>query len=159
MKKISITFLSLSIALFSLHNCAVFNSISTASQSLDSVSTSLNSISRSLNSISKSVMSISVSSSGGEEKEKTALYNKDVKTLVSLYSRDANRMEDLESDIARIAEKNGVLNWQEYRGTYSSIGSGLKSAGYSLEEVQEISRLSCPGKEELQTAILEGYRS
>lgn len=159
MKKISIGFLTAGLLAFAIQNCAVFNSVSTASQSLDSVSTSLNSVSKSIGSISRSLGSISDSSSAPEKEEKAALYRKDVESLVSLYGKNAELVESMEDDIARIANQNGILNWREYKGTYSAIGAGLKSAGYSQEDVLKISKLSCPGKEELQDAILEGYKA
>jgi hypothetical protein len=154
MKTIYISILSLGLALGTT-NCAIFSSISTSSQSLDSISTSVASV---LGSISKSLGSISKSSAPKDD-NKSSIYRKDVETIVSLYAKDKELLVTLEDDLARIAEKNGIVSWREYRGTYTAFGSGLKRAGYSLEEVQEISQLSCPGKPELTDAILEGFKS
>ncbi|MCC5816623.1 MAG: putative lipoprotein [Leptospira sp.] len=154
MKTIYMSILSLCLA-FGITNCAIFSSISTASQSLDSISTSVASV---LGSISKSLGSISKSSAPKDD-EKSSIYRKDVETIVSLYAKDQELLVTLEDDIARIAEKNGIVSWREYRGTYTAFGSGLKQAGYSLDEVREITQISCPEKPELADAILEGFNS
>lgn len=154
MRKIQLSVLTFALA-FGLSNCAIFTSISTASQSLDSLSTSVASV---LGSISKSLGSVSKSSAPKDD-EKASVYRKDVTALVSLYSKDKELLSSLEDDMSRIAEKNGIVQWREYRGTYTAFGSGLKDAGYSLDEVKEITQISCPEKPELVEAILEGFQS
>jgi len=137
---------------FAFLGCAVFSSISTSSQSLDSVSTS---VSAALNSISRSVSSISRSSPGSQAKSET--YQKDIEVLVSFYASHPEMAEFMEADIAKIAERHGILDWQSYDRTYTSIGRGLRKAGFTQSQVEELAKASCPGKEKLVDAILEGY--
>jgi hypothetical protein len=137
------------------YSCAIFSSISTSSQSADSISTSVTSI---LGSISKSVSSISKSSTPDKKDEEEAShYRKDVETLVSISTQDTNLVLNLEEDIERLARNNGVLDWRQKRVTYTAFGSGLRIAGYTSSQVQEILASSCPDKPEVQDAILEGY--
>lgn len=137
-----------------VNNCAAFSSLSTSSQSLDSVS---NSVSTLLASVSKSVGSLSKSSKSSAEDEKAAHYSRDVEILVSLYTQEDAMGQEMEEDLNRLAGKNGILDWRQERTTYTAIGSGLKLAGYSRSQVEELVAKSCPKKPELQDAILEGY--
>ncbi len=117
-------------------NCAAFNSISTSSQSSNAISTSVQSISTSLNSISSissSLASISGSSSSKKEKEKEALYQKDVKDLTSLLVK-SNQTFQFSEELQTLAFRHGFSDWRELESSFLGIGEGLKKGGISNSE-------------------------
>jgi hypothetical protein len=112
-------------------NCAAFTSISTSSQSSSSISTSVQSISTSLNSISSissSLGSISGSSSSEKEKEKAALYQKDVKDLTYLLVK-SNQTVHFSDELQTIAFRHGYSDWKSLDSSFLGIGEGLKKGG------------------------------
>jgi hypothetical protein len=134
---------------FAIGNCT------TISNSLDSASASLSkSMSDALNSISGSASSLSRSSKGTADE--ATRYESDVEVLVSLSAQNEDQISHLDKDLQRIAYRNGIVDWKEYRGTYTSIGSGLKMAGYSKSEFQTV-LAPFENRPEIRSAILEGY--
>ncbi len=131
----------LSLILISLTlNCAVFNSISTSSQSSNAISTSVQSISTSLNSISSissSLASISGSSSSKKEKEKEALYQKDVKDLTSLLVK-SNQTFYFSEELQTLAFRHGFSDWKDLDSSFLGIGEGLKKGGISNSELTHL---------------------
>lgn len=134
---------------FALSNCA------TISNSADSASASISkSMSEALSSISNSASSLSRSSKGSAEE--AARFESDVEILVSISAKQNDTISQLDKDIQRIAYRNGIVDWKEYRGTYTSIGSGLRLAGYNNNDLQNV-LASFENRPEIKTAILEGY--
>ncbi len=149
MKQISKLFLSLAL-IVGLGNCA------TISNSADSASASLSkSVSDALTSISGSVSSLSKSSKSKDEEE--SRYESDLEALVSIATRDESQLSNLEKDMERIAIRNGIIDWREKTITYNAIGSGLKLAGFSIEEVNQILNKSYANQPVLKSAVLQGY--
>ena len=147
--------LSLSILLTSIFfvaNCQILDSLGSISTSINGVSTSSNSISKlsdSVQSISGSLQSISGSSSGGGKKE-AQLYRMDIRDLTAIYYKNGFN-EDYNSDLAELAQKNGILNWESDPTTYRGIGEGLKKANVNSYEFKTFLNQIDPKKKELRT--------
>lgn len=149
------------IVIFSIlfHNCAVFNSLSTSSQSLNSVSTSLNSISTALNSVSsvsKSLASISASSASNDD-EKSSLFIQDVESVTYLFM--TGRIESWEEEMERTAQKYGYLTWKENPNSFFGIGRGLKKARISEKDFEYFSNRLINKNSQLYKFLNLGYRS
>ncbi len=125
-----------------LWNCAIFTSVSNSSQSSNSISTSVQSISTSLNSISSissSLGSISGSSSSKKDKEKDALYQKDVRDLTFLIVQ-SNQDSDFTHEIQTLAFRHGLSDWKNIESSFLGIGEGLKKAGVKETEFSNIAK-------------------
>lgn len=153
----------LAISAFLLQDCAAIsgvsnssNSISQSSNSLSQSSDSSQSLSKSLASISQSISSISASSSK-EDKKKEAAYMMDVRDTTALYFANHFPTEKLWNDIDEIAARHGIAQWKGQISTYTAIGEGLKKAGVSEYQVQEL--LDTKIRPEIIRAIHEGYKS
>lgn len=154
--------LTLSILLASLFllNCAASESVGSLSTSVNGVSTSSNSISKlsdSVQSISGSLQSISGSSSGGD-KSKSQVYRMDIQDLTAIYYKNGFDSE-YNYDLAQVAKKNGILNWESDPLTYVGIGQGLKKAKVGEYEFQTfLSKLEA-NRKSLKAFLSEGYYS
>jgi hypothetical protein len=123
-------------------NCAIFTSVSTSSQSSNSISTSVQSISTSLNSISSissSLGSVSGSSSSKKDKEKDALYKRDVRDLTFLIVQ-SNQDSDFTHEIQTLAFRHGLSDWRNLESSFLGIGEGLKKAGIKDKEFSNIAK-------------------
>ncbi|MBP7283389.1 MAG: putative lipoprotein [Leptospiraceae bacterium] len=156
--KLSLSILLISILLFS--NCQIFDSLGSISTSVNGISTSSNSLSKlsdSVQSISGSFQSISGSSSGGGKKE-SKLYRMDIRDLTAIYYKTGFDKE-FHSDLAQIAQKNGILNWESDSLTYIGIGEGLKKANVNEYEFKTFLKEIEPSRTELRKSLSEGYYS
>ena len=139
-----------------LMNCAVFTSLSTAS---DSVSTALGGASESLESISTSVQSISssITSSSGdddeEEREEDESYRRDVRNYTASFLQRGQQTPvqpgnhqhtEYTRNIQRIAGLHGIMDWQSLPATYQAIGAGLRMAGVDSANLQNYFRNVAP---------------
>lgn len=154
MKLVLIAFVSL---LF-FSNCQIFESVGSVSTSVNGISTSSNSISKlsdSVQSISGSLQSISGSSSGGG-KAQSQLYRMDVRDLTAIYFLNGFDKE-YKTDLASVARKNGIINWESDASTYVGIGEGLKKANLNEYEFQVFLNKLSPEKQALRNCLTEGY--
>lgn len=126
-----------------LSSCAVFTSLSNAS---DSVSGALGGASTSLESISTSVQSISgslASSSGSsvddeeEESEEKEAFRRDVRNYTAAFVVTGGSQTQFERELGRIARLHGLVNWRTQSAglTFQAIGAGLQTAGLERETV------------------------
>jgi hypothetical protein len=140
-------------------NCAIFTSVSTSSQSSNSISTSVQSISTSLNSISSissSLGSISGSSSSKKDKEKDALYKRDVRDLTFLIVQ-SNQDSDFTYEIQTLAFRHGLSDWRNLESSFLGIGEGLKMAGVRESEFSSIAKGISKYPKHFQL-LLSGYK-
>jgi hypothetical protein len=156
--KLTLSILIMSLLL--LTNCQVFESLGSISTSINGVSTSSNSISKlsdSVQSISGSLQSISGSSSGGG-KSQMQVYRMDIRDLTAIYYKNGFDNE-YNSDLAQVAQKNGILNWESDPTTYIGIGEGLRKANVSEYEFNTFLNKLDSRSSLLKSFLLEGYRS
>jgi hypothetical protein len=106
-------------------------------------------------SISGSLQSISGSSSGGG-KAQLQLYRMDVRDLTAIYFLNGFDNE-YKTDLASVARKNGILNWESDPSTYVGIGEGLKKANLNQYEFQTFLNKLSTDKQALKTCLTEGY--
>lgn len=154
-----LTLLTLLTSLF-LYNCAASESVGSLSTSVNGVSTSSNSISKlsdSVQSISGSLQSISGSSSGGD-KSKSQVYRRDIQDLTAMYYKNGFDSE-YNYDLAQVAKRNGILNWESDPSTYIGIGQGLKKAQVEEYEFQTFLNKFTANKKSLRSFLSEGYYS
>ncbi|MCR9141910.1 MAG: putative lipoprotein [bacterium] len=132
-------------ALWMTPGCAVFTSLSNASDSvsnaLGGASTSLESISTSVTSISGSLASSSASSGDDEEdaeNEKDEAFRRDVRNYTAAFARQSGgSATDYQRELGRIARTHGLVNWrtQSASQTFQAIGAGLQAAGLDRDAV------------------------
>ncbi len=104
----------------------------------------------------------SSASSGGSEtdpKDAKSAYMGDV----SAYTTSAAKGDDAQAylgELGSIAERNGITDWERDTATYNAIGTGLRRAGVSRDEVKNvyfIPTLAAKEKNAL-VLILESYQ-
>ena len=104
----------------------------------------------------------SSASSGGSEtdpKDAKSTYMGDI----SAYTTSAVKGDDAQAylgELGSIAERNGITDWERDTATYNAIGTGLRRAGVSRDEVKNvyfIPTLAAKEKNAL-VLILESYQ-
>ena len=100
-----------------------------------SFSDSSASISGSLSdSISSPFKSSSKSSSPGEA------YRDEVRDFTATYIKSGGDPSSLKSEVGKLAQKNGVTDWERNENTYVGIGAGLGKAGLKPAELEAYKR-------------------
>jgi len=97
------------------------------------------SFSYSSNSSSDSSKSSSTSSGGTEASPEDA--KKNYINDVSSYTSSAVKGSDAKKylhELGKIAERNGITDWERNMDTYHAVGTGLRQAGVSKDEVKDI---------------------
>jgi len=97
------------------------------------------SFSYSSNSSSDSSKSSSTSSGGTEASPEDA--KKNYINDVSSYTSNAVKGSDAKKylhELGKIAERNGITDWERNMDTYHAVGTGLRQAGVSKDEVKDI---------------------
>jgi len=97
------------------------------------------SFSYSSNSSSDSGKSSSTSSGGTEANPEDA--KKNYINDVSSYTSNAVKGSDAKKylhELGEIAERNGITDWERNMDTYHAVGTGLRQAGVSKDEVKDI---------------------
>ena len=110
---------------------------------------------------SDSSKSSSASSGGSETAPKDA--KRTYMSDVSAYTTSAAKSDDAQAylrELGSIAEQNGITDWERDTATYNAIGTGLRRAGISRDEVKNvyfIPTLAAKEKNDL-VLILESYQ-
>ncbi len=88
---------------------------------------------------SDSSKSSSASSGGSETDPQDAkrAYLSDVSTYTSSVAKDGNADAYLR-ELGKIAERHGITDWEQNTETYNAIGTGLRRAGISRDEVKNV---------------------
>jgi len=79
--------------------------------------------------------SSSPSDEGGESDK--ASYMGDVSAFTARVAREGDT-EDFMRELGKIAEKHGITDWERDTATYNAIGTGLRRAGITREEVRDV---------------------
>ena len=110
---------------------------------------------------SDSSKSSSASSAGSETDPEDV--KRTYKSDVSAYTTSAAKGDDAQAylrELGSIAERNGITDWERDTATYNAIGTGLRRAGVSRDEVKNvyfIPTLAAKEKNAL-VLILESYQ-
>lgn len=137
----NIHLLLIAMALF-ISGCSISHSVSSSSDSSRSISRSSN------------------SSSGPKVSEETRkAYVKDISTYADAIGGSRISGDDFMRGISKIAKKHGISDWESYKYTYIGIGKGLKAAGISRAQLQDLSYLKglLSGNEKRLDYIKQGY--
>ena len=139
-----------------MSGCFIFNSINNSSESSFKSSDSVKSISTSIRSISKSISSISTSSSKKAKAARLEYYKSDISETTAMHLKAGMEDEAFRYDLARVALKHGISNWQAETFTYLGIGEGLKKAGFTPAMLEKVTGEVNP---EVNLLIAKGYSS
>jgi hypothetical protein len=82
----------------------------------------------------------------------------DIRDLTAIYYKNGFDKE-YNSDLAQVAQKNGILNWESDPTTYVGIGEGLKKAQVTEYEFKEFLAKIDGNRKELRDRLVEGYSS
>ncbi len=147
---------SMLVALVLTSQCSFLDSASGVSGRVGfSISDSTSSLFKML---STSVTSISGSSSGGKE-EALREYREDVKSALVLYHNHPNSQKDLENDLDAIAKEHGLVHWKNHPATYIAMGQGIRAAGATHSELEEITSKISLNHKQMASLLKEGYQS
>ncbi len=122
------------------------------------------SISWSFGKSSDSLSSSSESSSGEGDKETkpsdtSSLYMEDIMAATVLYVSQNKDKTEFQDNISSIAKSHGISDWENDKTTYTAMGEGLKIAGVSEENINELAYFkSLPSQDNYQL-VLEGYKN
>jgi hypothetical protein len=110
---------------------------------------------------SDSSKSSSASSGGSEADPKDA--KRTYKGDVSAYTTSAAKGSDAQAylgELGSIAERNGITDWERDTATYNAIGTGLRRAGVSRDEVKNVYFIPALAAKENNALvlILESYQ-
>ena len=101
----------------------------------------------------------SSSPSDTDQKDAKTAYKSDVSAYTTSAAKDGNA-EDYMRELGSIAKRHGITDWERDTATYNAIGSGLRRAGVTREEVKDvyfIKDLTAKEKNAL-VLILESYQ-
>lgn len=101
----------------------------------------------------------SSSPSDTDQKDAKTAYKSDVSAYTTSAAKDGNA-EDYMRELGSIAKRHGITDWERDTATYNAIGSGLRRAGVTREEVRDvyfIKDLTAKEKNAL-VLILESYQ-
>ncbi len=108
---------------------------------------------------SSSNSSTSSSPSDTDPKDEKASYMSDVSTYTSSATKGTDA-DDYMSELGSIAARHGITDWERNTDTYNAIGTGLRRAGVTREEVKNVyfvKALTAKEKNAL-VLILESYQ-
>jgi hypothetical protein len=114
------------------------------------------SISKSIESSSDIISSPIKSSSNSSSPEDE--YENDVRDYTAAYLKSGGDASKLEENIAPIAEKRGVSDWEESESTYQGIGAGLAKAKLNQAELDAYKQNIAADEEQAQW-MQKGYDS
>ncbi len=110
---------------------------------------------------SDSSKSSSASSGASESDPKDA--KKSFMSDVSAYTTSAAKGDDAQAylrELGSIAEQHGITDWERDTATYNAIGTGLRRAGISRDEVKNVYFIQALAAKEKNALvlILESYQ-
>lgn len=121
-----------------------------------SFSDSSESISHSISSPFESISaSISSSSPGGAERA----YREDVRDYTQTYVTSGGDFQAYQADLAKIAQRHGISNWEENMTTYVGMGEGLAKATVTDAQFMAYKRTLSGNDPKKMDAIQKGYDS
>ncbi len=108
----------------------------------------------SISTSSKSISSPFVSSSRSSSPE--IAYREDVSDYTAAHLQSAGSPDELRRQIAALAEKHGITDWEKNQSTFRAVGQGLAKAGYRQVQVDAFKKNLAKNDEQAQW-IQQGY--
>ena len=117
---------------------------------------SLSYSSKSISDIISSPIKSSSKSSGSSSPEQA--YQVDVADYTAAYIKSGGDTSKLKAGISGVAEKRGITDWENNKGTYEGLGEGLKRAGVNQPTLDGY-KSTLATTDEQRSWIQEGYDS
>jgi hypothetical protein len=114
-------------------------------------------IAGSVNSISGSIQAISRSSGSPTGGTASLAYRRDVRAWTTEVARTGTPQDEFLRGVGRIAESHGLTHWEAEPATLVAIGEGLRDAGWTPEQMQQLSGELTDVQPEKVELVLEGY--
>ena len=114
------------------------------------------SISKSVESSSEIISSPIKSSSKSSSPDDA--YRDDVRDFTAAYLKSGGDASTLEEEVAEVAEKRGISDWEQSESTYVGMGAGLAKAGLNQAELDAYKRTIADDEEQADW-MQEGYDS
>ncbi len=105
---------------------------------------------------SKLVSSPFTSSSASSSPE--VAYREDVRDYTAAHLQSGGTVDDLRRQIAELAAKHGITDWENNASTFKAIGAGLAKAGYRQVQVDAFKKNMASTSEQADW-IQEGFDS
>ena len=118
-----------------------------------SISASSISISDSVGSVSGSISESSASSSRSRETD----YQNDVRDYTAAYVKSGGRYESFQSELATLARKQGISDWENSKATWVGVGEGLKRGGVTGVAYDTYKQNLTSGDAQKMTWVQSGY--
>lgn len=117
------------------------------------------SLSYSAQGVSSSVSSPFESSSSSSPGAAERAYQADVRDYTEAFVKSASDLTTFKVDLAKLAEKRGITNWEENAVTYVGIGEGLAKAQVNEAQLLAFKRNLGGSDQKKMDAIQQGYDS
>ena len=117
------------------------------------------SFSASSESISDSISSPSKSSSSSSPGASEAEYREDVRDYTAVYVTSQGDPDEFQQDIAKLAGKHGITDWERSTATWEGIGAGLAKAKVTDGQLIAYKRTLGNSEPAKMDAIQKGYDS
>jgi hypothetical protein len=85
-------------------------------------------------------------------------YKNDVRDFTAAFLRSGGDASRLKQEVATVAEKHGVSDWEDNSSTFEGLGEGLRKAGLSGAELDAYKR-NLASNEEQAGWMQDGYES
>lgn len=80
-------------------------------------------------------LSASFSNSLSRSSSREAAYREDVRDYTAAHLQSGGTIDELRRQIASLAAKHGITDWENNESTFRAIGAGLAKAGYRQVQV------------------------
>lgn len=126
-----------------------------------SISTSIGgSIEGSSQSISSPFESSSASSSPEQKKDdEQQAWLRDVRDFTAAQMKRSDDLDTYREELAKVAKKHGITDWEARTTTWLGIGEGLAASGLSSTQAQATIDLLAGGNSEHGSVMRRGYNS
>jgi hypothetical protein len=109
-------------------------------------------------SIAGSIEPISRSSGSPAGGSATLAYRRDVRAWATEVAQTGTPQDEFLRGIGRIAESHGLTHWEAEPATLVAIGEGLRDAGWSGEQMEQLRAELTGIQVEKVELVFEGYR-
>jgi hypothetical protein len=114
------------------------------------------SISDSSVSISDSIGSSS-ESSASSSRSRTAAYPDDVRDFTAAWAKSGGQSDQFQSEIARLAGKHGISDWENNKATWVGVGAGLRQGGVAGTPFETYKQNLTGGDADRMSWLQQGY--
>ncbi len=111
--------------------------------------------SKSLSDSSGSSSESSASSSGSRETD----YQNDVRDYTAAYVKSGGQYESFQSELAALAKKRGISDWENNKATWIGVGQGLKRGGVTGVAYSTYKQNLTGGESQKMDWVQSGYDS